>query len=136
MSATAALGGGSVYLEAPLSITAGVGASGTLMTAVFAWWYSNALADLCSQLTQSESFEAMFRKIYGRELADNDEYVVSLWIRVKEHLKVGVHMEDVPRLAGTASSTSGADKAKLERLLGVEIPDLRREASPAFNKQY
>lgn len=136
ITGTMAFGGGAFYLEAPMAVTAGLGASGVAMTAFFMWWQSSALTDLSNQLTRPENFEATFRKLYGRELADNDEYVTSLWIRVKEHLKVGIHAEDVPRLASTRSSAATADKAKLERLLDVEIPELRREASPTFHREY
>ena len=126
VTGTAALGGGAFYLEAPMTVTAGLGVSGVAMTAFFAWWQSSALADMAAQLTRPENFEATFRKLYGRELADNDEYVISLWIRVKDHLKISVHAEDVSRLASTASGATDTDKAKLERLLDVEIPELRR----------
>jgi hypothetical protein len=136
VSATGALGGGGFYLDAPVTVLGGVGATGAAMTGLFLWWQSNSLTDMSNQLTRPESFETSFRRLYGRELADNDEYVTSLWIRVKEHLKVGIHAEDVVTLAGTSSSTEKADKAKLDRLLDVEIPELRREASPSIHRDY
>ena len=46
ITGTMAFGGGAFYLEAPMAVTAGLGASGVAMTAFFMWWQSSALIDL------------------------------------------------------------------------------------------
>ena len=130
VTASGALTGGSFYLEAPIQVVGGAGVVGGLFAGFFLWWQTNALQDLATQLTQPEAFDGSFRRQYARQLADNDEFVSALWVRVREHLRIGLQPDDVAELASMSSSSAKADAAKLDRLVEYEIPGLRRETSP------
>lgn len=128
--ATGSVSGGAMYLEAPMQLIVGTGISGALATAVVLWWNQSSLQDLSSRLTSLESMEKAFQKKYHRQIADKDEFTLSLWARVKDHLKVGLSSEDLIEMNKLAS----ADSDKLDNLIENQIPSLRREAQPSFNR--
>jgi len=128
--ATGSVSGGAMYLEAPMQLIAGTGISGALATVAVLWWNQSSLRDLSSRLTSLESMEKAFQKKYHRQIADKDEFTLSLWARVKDHLKVGLSSEDLIEMNKLAS----ADSDKLDNLIENQIPSLRREAQPSFNR--
>ena len=130
VAASGALTGGAYYLDAPMQVVGGAGVIGGLFAGFFLWWHTNALQDLAIQLTKLESFDASFRRQYARQLADQDEFVSALWMRVRDHLKISLLPDDISELASASSSSTTADTIKLDRLLEYDIPELRREASP------
>jgi hypothetical protein len=127
---TAGSVGGAFYFDLPLQTMGTAGALGGLTTLGMVWWQNSALTDLSAQLARPESAENSFRKQYHRKIADKDEFVLSLWARVKEHLRVGLSAEDVR----TLKPLSAGDISRLERLMDHEIPELRRDAQPSFNR--
>jgi len=128
--ATGALSGGAAYMDAPIQLVAGTGATGALATAAVLWWNQSSLHDLASRLITTESTEKAFSKKYHRQIADKDEFTLSLWARVREHLRVGLSTDDLTEM----NKLTSADANKLENLVDNQIPSLRREAQPSFNR--
>jgi hypothetical protein len=115
----------------PPELVAGVFAAGSVGSGGLFWWQTRDLRRQSGQLATESAMNAAFQKLYARRLAEKDEFTISLWHRVQEHLMLTLSSED---LAGLDKVTQ-AHTAELERVLEVEIPNLRRKAAPAFNRK-
>ncbi len=122
---------GSVVLGLPIEVTTGIGAIGAITTGGLYYYQSQALLDQASYLIQDDAMIASFKRLYARRVLDKDEFTGSLWARVHDHLVHGL----------SAAELKGLDKMKapevkeLEKILEVDIPNLRRKAAPAFHKK-
>ena len=70
--------------------------------------------------------------MYASEVNDGDEYIASLWQRIRDPLKMSLEtlgLQSIPQV-------SQAELAALDKIVTVEIPELRRLASPThYGKQ-
>jgi len=123
--------GGALSLSLPLQAVAGCGAAGVLCSAVLYFIGTKQLEELGRELVGSERVEATFRKLYARRIADKDEYLTSLWTRVRDHLRIGLSAGELAAM----DRPSSTEIALFERILEVDIPQLRRIAAPPFNKK-
>ena len=128
---TAAGTAGSLTLALPLQATVGIGAAGTLGSALLFYLSSQRLEALARDLVGPERIEATFRRLYARRLADKDEYVQSLWARVRDHLKLGLSAAELQAM----DRPSSTELALLDGILEKEVPTLRRAAAPPFNSR-
>ena len=62
---------------------------------------------------------------YTREIAEADEFIASIWQRVKESLKLGISAIGVENLP----SVSPSEFDEMKKTLDERIPALRRKAS-------
>ena len=90
-------------------------------------YQSNQLLQNLSQTLRSEAgLNDFFRLEYGRELADGDEFVLSLWKRVLPQLQLSLRTLGLDNLPKVQSN----DLKMIQDLVENEIPKLRREAAP------
>lgn len=118
-------------LGMPPELIAGVTVLGGAGSGGLFWWQTKDLRRQSGQLATESAMNTAFKKLYARRLAEKDEFTISLWHRVQDHLTLTLSSED---LAGL-EKVSPAHLAELERMLEVEIPNLRRKAAPAFNRK-
>lgn len=71
--------------------------------------------------------EAMFRKQHFMQLAERDDFVVSLWERVRPQLFATIRTFGLLGLP----SVSASELHELDRIAGEEVTRLRRAASKA-----
>ncbi|KAF4320020.1 hypothetical protein BBO99_00004219 [Phytophthora kernoviae] len=121
-----ALAASALYSGVPIEAAAGLSVATALASAGVVWHNSTVLTQLERDLLLEESLGELFRRRYGRQLAEGDEYVLSLWKRVLPTLQVAVHTLGFNKLPKLKSS----EIAALENIVNNEIPELRRQCAP------
>jgi hypothetical protein len=117
----------SLYLQLPLHMTGGVVAMTILGVGGLSWYNSGAdLQGIEQKLTSVEELSATFQRVYAREVNDGDEYLASVWQHLRDPLKMALKSQGLQSLV----SVSNHELAELEQIVTVEIPELRRIASP------
>lgn len=117
-------------LGMPPEIIAGVTVSGAVGSGGLFWWQMKDLRRQSGMLATESAMNAAFQKIYSRRIVEKDESIISMWRRVQDHLTLTLSSEDVAGL----DKVTAAHTSELDRILEVEIPNLRRKAAPAFNR--
>lgn len=112
----------------PLNMSVGVGAVSALACAGVLWFQKKVLADEAKTVTSEGYVHSIFKNLYAKQLAENDEFVASLWPRVAAHIAVTISSMDI----GTMSRVGSSDLNKIERILDVEIAKLRKKLLPKF----
>eukprot|EP00600_Ochromonadales_sp_CCMP1393_P000817 CAMPEP_0174983848 /NCGR_PEP_ID=MMETSP0004_2-20121128/17382_1 /TAXON_ID=420556 /ORGANISM="Ochromonas sp., Strain CCMP1393" /LENGTH=514 /DNA_ID=CAMNT_0016236167 /DNA_START=214 /DNA_END=1758 /DNA_ORIENTATION=+ len=115
---------------AQLPLAASLLATAVGGNALLLWWQTRTLDKQIDQLATQTAMEAAFQRLYARRIAENDESINSLWIRVKDHLTLTMSSAELAAL----DSVGTKHTSKLEKILEVEIPNLRRKAAPEFNR--
>lgn len=121
-----ALAGSALFSGAPMEVAAGISVASLLVSGALIWNNSSSLEHLQNDLLRDETLSDLFRRRYGRQLAEGDEYVLSLWKRVLPGIQVAIHtlgFNALPKL-----KTSELDA--IEKILTKEIPELRRQCAP------
>ena len=83
---------------------------------------------------------AAFSRLYARRISERDETLLSMWMRVRDHLRVSGAFAagSGDSLTTTARALSSGNRnarlKEIENILEEQIPALRRRASPSFNK--
>ena len=131
VSSTASVSAVTVLTSSP-QIIAGTASIATLITVGIHFWQSRILQTKVEQVSSiegREGLEAVYRRLYARQIIDGDEYSADLWRRVKDHFEVawGGHIDihNMPKI--TAS-----DFQLLEYIIENDIPGLRRRTAPQF----
>ncbi|EGZ11424.1 hypothetical protein PHYSODRAFT_304910 [Phytophthora sojae] len=110
----------------PIEAAAGLSVASALASAGVVWHNSTVMAQLERDLLHEDSLGELFRRRYGRQLAEGDEYVLSLWKRVLPSLQVAAHTLGFSKLPKLKSS----EIAALDNIVSNEIPELRRQCAP------
>jgi hypothetical protein len=118
------------YFSLPIETIVVSSALGLLGNAGLLYWQSNMAVDYVKELITESSLESVFKRLYSRKISERDEFTSSLWLRVKEHLKLILSTNEVMSLPKISSSEIG----QLEKLSESSIPDLRRIAGPSFQR--
>ncbi len=122
---------GALLTGLPMEVTAAAGGVGAIGTAAAYWWQNNIVVNKASELVKDEAMIKTFKKIYARRLAEKDESITSLWTRVFDHLILSFNAADLKNM----DKIKANEIKDLEKILEVDIPNLRRKAAPAFNKK-
>jgi hypothetical protein len=120
-----------VLLGLPPQVTGAVAVAAVGGTGGLYWWQRVQLLQQSSQLATESAMNKAFQKLYARRIAERDEFTNSLWTRVQDHLMLAVTSEDIAEV-GKVGQSSLED---LDRILEVEIPNLRRKSAPVFNRK-
>lgn len=122
---------GSVALTFPVEISGAIAAAGLATTGGLFYYQNKVVVEKASELMREEAMVSSFKKLYARRIADKDEFITSLWTRVEDHLLLTLSPLDLR----TVEKVKTTDIKDLEKILEIDIPNLRRKASPAFNKK-
>jgi hypothetical protein len=125
-----ALPGFCFYLGLPIEIMIASGGIGVLGNAGLLYWQSNMAVQFVEELITESSLESSFRRLYSRKISEKDEFTSSLWIRVKDHLKLILSINEIMYLPRMTSQEIN----QLENLSETSIPNLRRTAGPSFQR--
>lgn len=126
-TAASAVGAGA-FMALPPAALGQAAVVGALASAGVFLYFQRLLADTAKNAVSPLELDKSFGLLFARELLDKDEYSLSMWTRVAEHIKLGVGAEDVARL----ERLRAADRATLKRIADAELPVLRRGAAPAM----
>lgn len=123
------LAGLGLHLEmVPPQFAGGVAAMTVLATGGMRWYGGSVLQSEEERLLSHEELSAAFRRTHPREVSEADEFVASVWQRIRDPLKLS--LEGTGGL-GEFPSVGSGEVEELERILDEEIPRLRRLASPS-----
>ncbi|TMW66968.1 hypothetical protein Poli38472_012084 [Pythium oligandrum] len=122
-----ALAASAIFSGAPVEFAGGLSVLSFLVSSGLVFNNSKVLQQLQLDLLHEDSLTDQFRRRYGRQLAEGDEYVLSLWKRVLPALQVSMHtlgFNNLPKL-------KNAELEAIEKILAKEIPELRRQSAPS-----
>ena len=125
-----ALLGGLPQLAVPLfTLSLGVGVGSGFLA-------QRSLAKDERELLSSSGLDKVFRERYVVALAQHDEFIVSLWDRVKQPLQTALRTMGANKIP----KVSGFDLDDLDRVIEEEVPHLRKAATKAgsirFNRSF
>lgn len=110
------------------TIMSWVGLSGaTAITGVITW-AQYRITRLLNTFNEKSTFEGLYKQIYQKELAANDEFTIALGRTVLEEISTNINSEVVQR----TQRVDKPDFFALNRILNEDIANLRRRASPNF----
>jgi GTPase SAR1 family protein len=91
------------------------------------WYHKYHLERLQDEMVSMTYLSASFQRTHARQVQDADEFVASLWSRVRESLQTALQrsFDD----GGSLPTVSAQELQKLQNILNTEIPTLRRQAS-------
>jgi hypothetical protein len=121
---------GMTMLNAPAQTIILSTALGAVATSGLYWWQTKTLEEYASSLITDSEMESTFKRIYARSLAEKDEFIASIWHRVKDHLNLALTAAEVQKLPSVTKS----DIKHIERILENDIPNLRRKSSPPYHR--
>mmetsp|Transcript_10266 Transcript_10266/g.12992 ORF Transcript_10266/g.12992 Transcript_10266/m.12992 type:complete len:578 (+) Transcript_10266:140-1873(+) len=116
-----------MYAQLPMEFTGAAAAVTILGVGGLKWFNTSKLTEAEALLLTMEELSASFQRTHRREVSDADEYTASVWERIRSTLQMSLKsdgLNDFP-------SISQGDLDELRRILDVEIPKLRRQASPS-----
>jgi len=126
LTAGMSLSGIGLYMNLPLQFTGGVMSATVLGVGGIVWFNQSKLQQAEKTLLTSDELSAIFQRTHSREISEADEFTSSLWQRIREPLKISltsIGLKD-------AEKVGYSDLQQLTNILEVEIPRLRRLASP------
>ena len=113
-----------IVFALPLEITGSATILAIIGNAGLFIWQNRQLHGEAQRLASDEHLHSVFQRIYSRRIAERDEFVSSLWVRVREHLKLGLRDVDVIQ---NLRRVPAADLTVIDRILDVDVPNLRRK---------
>lgn len=122
--------GGLNYVGLDLSLQGGIAGTTLLGVGGMFWYHQNyLLKGLQDDLSSPEALLSSFQRTHAREVQEADEFIASLWQRVRGSLQTSLQrsFED----GASLPSVSSAEVQQLEDILKGEIPSLRRQANDA-----
>ena len=129
VSSTAAVGAVTVLTSSP-QIIAGTASVATLVTVGIHFWQTSILQAKVEQMSSiegREGLEAVYRRLYARQIIDGDEYSADLWRRVKDHFEVAwggqIDIRNMPKI-------TSSDFQLVDNIIKKDIPGLRRRTAP------
>jgi GTP-binding protein EngB required for normal cell division len=126
-SAGAVALGGMNHLAMDAVMQGGVVGTSVLGVGGLVWYHQSYLHSMQEELTLLESLSTSFRRTHARQVQDADEFVASLWQRVRGSLQMALQtaFED----SGSLPTVSQQELQRLQDIMDTEIPKLRRLAS-------
>jgi len=116
-----------VYAQLPMEFTGAAAAVTILGVGGLKWFNNSKLTETEAQLLTMEELSASFQRTHQREISEADEFTASVWQRIREQLQASLKVEGLDN----SPSVSQGELDELRRILDVDIPKLRRLASPS-----
>jgi hypothetical protein len=93
------------------------------------WYHQHFLRSLQQEMTSMDSLSASFQRTHARHVQDADEFVASLFTRLRDPLQRSLQAAFEEN--GKLTAVSAKELQKLDNILDDEIPELRRRAASA-----
>ena len=119
--------GGLLFSGLPPQVVGGIGGFGLLGAGALQVYNGRAVEAEEKRLLEDQGLVDTFRRTHVRQINEHDEFVVSIWNRIKEPLKANLNAMGIREMG----AVSNKDIAGLQKILDEDIPALRRLASPA-----
>jgi hypothetical protein len=119
--------GGMNYLAFDASLQGGVVGTSILGIGGLIWYHQGSLDKIQNDLTSIEYLSSSFQRTHARQVQDGDEYVASLWQRVRGSLQTA--LSSAFENGGRPPIVSASELQTLESVLDKDIPRLRRIAN-------
>ena len=118
--------GGMNYLGLDPTIQGGVLGTSILGIGGLIWYHQTGLSRVQEDLVSLEALSASFQRTHARQVQDGDEYVASIWQRVRRSLCTSLTsaFED-----GNLDTVSSSELERMQDILDIDIPRLRRLAN-------
>ena len=120
----------------PLGTAVASCAAGLTASGVLHYVQMNSLNDFCTKLVREDSLYDIYKYLYSRKIYERDEYVASIWARIKDHLAVELSAEGSgggsAAVVESMGTVSPGDLSLLERIVNKDIPKLRGLNSPTL----
>ena len=91
------------------------------------WYHTSYLKSLQEDLTTLESLSTSFQRTHARQVQDADEYIASLWQRIRGSLQSA--LSSVFEDGGSLPTVSASELQTMQDILDKDIPRLRRLAN-------
>jgi hypothetical protein len=91
------------------------------------WYHQTFLNRVQEDLISLESLNASFQRTHARQVQDGDEYVASIWLRVRDSLQTA--LSTAFQNGGNIAIASPSELKNLLHILDNDIPRLRRLAN-------
>lgn len=130
--------------EVAWSMVIGTGAVGAVATLAGVLYTMQSLSSIGRKLFTEQELTMAYMRLYARQIAEEDEFTVTLWSRVRAHLLLGAgstfYSTNGSGQAYSSNSTidltqlprvKAADFKSLMNILETDIPVLRRVTAPA-----
>ena len=127
-SATSTLYSEMFNFRSKRTIMSWVGMMGLTATGSVIAWAQYRITRLLNTFNEKSTFEGIYRQIYQKELAAQDEFTIALGRTVLDEISVNINSEVVQR----TQRVYKPDFFALNRILNEDIANLRRRASPNF----
>jgi len=116
-----------VYTDIPLHFLGATVSASTFGVGGLFWYNSLQLEAIERSLITTEELSSIFQREFSREVInDADEYVASVWQRIRRPLQLSLETIGLQQLP----HVSTGELQQLRNILEKEIPELRRLASP------
>jgi hypothetical protein len=114
------------HLALDAAMQGGVLGTSILGVGALVWYHQSYLHRMQEELASLESLSTSFQRTHARHVQDADEFVASLWQRVRGPLQLALQaaFDD-----GNVPAVSQTELQQLRDILEIEIPKLRRLAS-------
>jgi hypothetical protein len=113
-------------LTIPVTVTASVVGATVLVSGGMAWYHGRQLDEWTSRACEGPELTAAFQRTHTRQVNEGDEYTAALWQRVRDPLGRILRQEGLDAMA----KVTDRDLESLQRIIDVDLPPLRRQASP------
>jgi len=129
-----ALVSAAVYTHTPMHILGGTVSLSILGVGGLFWYNALQLEATEQTMLTTEELSLIFRREFSKEVVnDADEYIASVWQRIREPLQLSLESIGLERLP----HVSTFELEHLQNILEKEIPELRRLASPThYGKKF
>ena len=121
----------SVVLSLPTEVSGGIAILSILGNGGLYYWQYSIIHKQLNELTSDNALVSAFQKLYARRIAEKDEFTNALWIRVHDHIKLTLNSNELANLNKVTVNNIN----EVERILEIEIPNLRRKSAPVFNRK-
>jgi hypothetical protein len=122
-----ALSGGALT-SMPVEIGAAVTGVSTLAFLGMQWYQQQTLEDEVKMITEETSVQGFFKHLYSKQIAENDEFIASIWPRVHQHITMTIRPSELKTLSRVSASEMGL----VDRILEKDIAQLRKKILPKF----
>ena len=120
---------GGVLYALPMNVTLIASCVGLSTSVIMAWYTVHSLKDKAKYLLSANYLNTLYQKLYSKQIANQNEFIDSLWKRVYSHINQTVTPSDLNQL----KKLSNKDILLLDNILNADIPKLHRQIAPALH---
>lgn len=126
-SGTGVAVGSAQYFGLDFSFLGGISGASVIAVGGLAWFQKSYMASFQEKLVSLDYLSSSFQRTHQRQIQDADEYVASVYQQVRDPLRSALNTAFVD--GGSLNTASASELQKLDDILEIELPRLRRLAN-------